>query len=213
MATATYTKAGAKASTAATLPKEVFSVEVTNHELLKTAYNAYLDNARTNNATTKLRGEVSGGGRKPWKQKGTGRARVGSIRSPLWKGGGVTFGPTGNENYTTKISKSAKRTATKQALSLSSKDGNVAVIEAFDPKEGKTKAAVELLAKLGASRRTLVVVAEKTDNQIRSTDNIPKVKLVGAKYLNVYDIMNADMIVFEKAALDIVKNWLVGGDK
>lgn len=213
MAVDTYTKTGSKASSAATLPKEVFGVSVENHELLKLAYNTYLNNARTNNATTKLRGEVSGGGKKPWRQKGTGRARAGSIRSPLWRGGGVTFGPTGAENYKTKLSVTAKRTAIKQALSLASKEGNVSVIEAFDVKDGKTKDAAALLKKVGAERRTLVVVADKSDNAVRSTNNLENVKLVGATFLNVFDVMNADSIVIEKPALDVIKNWLVGGDK
>ena len=88
-----------------TLPKSVFAVEVPNHELLKLAYDAYLANNRLASATTKQRGEVRGGGKKPWRQKGTGRARFGSIRNPIWRGGGIVFGPRGNENYTKKISK------------------------------------------------------------------------------------------------------------
>jgi large subunit ribosomal protein L4 len=92
MAVSTYTKAGAKATTAAKLDKAVFAVEVTNHELLKQAYVAYLSNAREASAVTKTRGLVRGGGRKPWKQKGTGRARFGSSRNPIWRGGGITFG-------------------------------------------------------------------------------------------------------------------------
>ena len=93
------------------LPKDIFAVEVPNHELLKLAYDSYLANARLASATTKQRGEVSGGGKKPWKQKGTGRARFGSSRNPIWRGGGVVFGPRGNENYTKKLSKTAKKVA------------------------------------------------------------------------------------------------------
>src|SRR6267378_3250149 len=95
----TYTKSGNKATTAAKLDKDVFGVVPTNHELLKQAYVAYLANIRENLAVTKTRGLVSGGGKKPWKQKGTGRARFGSTRNPIWRGGGIVFGPTGNENY------------------------------------------------------------------------------------------------------------------
>ena len=93
------------------LAADVFGVEVHNHELLKKAYNAYLANARQASATTKQRGEVRGGGKKPWKQKGTGRARFGSSRNPIWRGGGVVFGPRGNENYTITLPKHEKRTA------------------------------------------------------------------------------------------------------
>ena len=212
MPVATYTKSGAKASTAAKLDKNVFEVKVESHELLKVAYNAYLDNGRTNNATTKLRGEVRGGGRKPWRQKGTGRARAGSIRSPLWRGGGVTFGPTGNENYSKKLSKGAKRTATKQALSLANQGGAVSVIETFECKDGKVKPTVDLLKKIGAERRTLIVVSEKDELVDRATRNITNVKAVQAQYLNVFDIMNADNIIISKKSLDIISEWL-GGDK
>jgi len=97
------------------LPKEVFNVEVNNHELLKLAYDSYLANSRLASATTKQRGEVRGGGKKPWKQKGTGRARFGSTRNPIWRGGGIVFGPRGNENYTKKLSTTSKRVAVKQA--------------------------------------------------------------------------------------------------
>src|SRR6476646_11135064 len=99
MAVATYTKSGTKAATPAKLDKAVFGLEVKNHQLLKDAYLTYLANGRDNNAIAKKRGEVSGGGRKPWRQKGTGNARFGSSRNPIWTGGGVAFGPTGNENY------------------------------------------------------------------------------------------------------------------
>jgi large subunit ribosomal protein L4 len=108
MAVSTYTGAGVKATTPAKLSKEIFAVEVKNHQLLKQAYEAYLANGRDNLAVTKTRGLVSGGGRKPWKQKGTGRARFGSSRNPIWRGGGIVFGPTGEENYTKKISTTSK---------------------------------------------------------------------------------------------------------
>jgi large subunit ribosomal protein L4 len=98
MAVATYTKTGTKATTAAKLDAKVFGVDVQNHELLKAAYVTYQANGRENLAVTKTRGLVRGGGKKPWKQKGTGRARFGSSRVPIWRGGGITFGPTGNEN-------------------------------------------------------------------------------------------------------------------
>src|SRR5207244_4044483 len=116
MTVVTFTSAGTKATTPAKLNKNVFGVEVKNHELLKQAYLAYLGNARTNAARTKTRGEIRGGGKKPWRQKGTGRARFGSSRNPIWRGGGITFGPTGNENHTIKLTTSSKRTALKQAL-------------------------------------------------------------------------------------------------
>src|ERR1700686_3786197 len=111
MPVTTYTKTGNKATVAAKLDKSVFDVDVKNHDLLKQAYLAYLSNARVNLAVTKKRGDVRGGGRKPWRQKGTGRARFGSIRNPIWRGGGIIFGPTGQENYKRKLNTKAKRQA------------------------------------------------------------------------------------------------------
>jgi large subunit ribosomal protein L4 len=118
MAVITYTKSGNKATTPAKLDKKIFGVKPTSHELLKSAYVAYLANGRGNLAQAQTRGEVRGGGRKPWKQKGTGRARFGSTRNPIWRGGGITFGPTGSENYSHKLHTTAKRQAIRQALSV-----------------------------------------------------------------------------------------------
>ncbi len=206
MAVPTYTKTGNKATTAAKLPKEVFGVEAINHDLLKQAYVAYLANGRTNNARTLKRGEVSGGGKKPWKQKGTGRARFGSSRVPIWRGGGITFGPTGEENYSHKLPVTAKRNAIRQALTVKTK--NISVVEAFEVKSGKTADAAKLLAKLGATRRTLVVVEEKTDDIVRATRNLTDVKVVQARYLNVFDVLNADSIIFTSKSVDVVQEWL-----
>jgi large subunit ribosomal protein L4 len=210
MAVSTYTKAGAKATTAAKLDKAVFAVEVTNHELLKQAYVAYLSNAREASAVTKTRGLVRGGGRKPWKQKGTGRARFGSSRNPIWRGGGITFGPTGEENYTKKLPTQTKRLAIRQALSLANEAGKLAVIESFEVKDGKTASAVKLLEKLGATKNTLIVVDTKTDNAVRATNNLSKVKVVQARYVNVYDTLNADHIIMTTKALGDVTEWLKG---
>lgn len=212
MAVATYTASGAKASTPAKLSKEVFGVEVTNHELLKQAYEAYLANGRDNLAVTKTRGLVSGGGKKPWKQKGTGRARFGSSRNPIWRGGGIVFGPTGLENYTKKISTTSKRVALRQALSLAAANDSVSVIETFQTKDGKTADAAKFFDKIGAKRSVLLVVSEKDDLVERAIRNLPEVKSVQAKYLNVYDILNAHQIVMSKKSVEIVEEWL-GGTK
>lgn len=207
MAVATYTKSGAKAATPAKLDKAVFGVEVKDHQLLKDAYLAYLANGRTNNAIAKKRGEVSGGGRKPWRQKGTGNARFGSSRNPIWRGGGVAFGPTGNENYSRKLNTSAKRQALRQALSLANKENRISVIDAFTT-DGKTKSAQSLLAKINASGSILLVVGNHEDNLIRSTRNIKGLQAVQATYLNVYDIVNSNCIIFDKEALEAVSKWL-----
>ena len=190
-----------------TLPKSVFAVEVRNHELLKLAYDAYLANNRLASATTKQRGEVRGGGKKPWRQKGTGRARFGSIRNPIWRGGGIVFGPRGNENYTKKISKTSKRVALRQALTVKAEKVLVADIKTT----GKTAEVAKFLKENNLNRRVLVV-AEKTDELIRATNNISEALLVSPMYLNVFDILNADHIVIAPKAIETIESWL-GGEK
>ena len=206
MSVPTYTKAGAKATAAAKLPKGIFDLEVTNHELLKQAYTAYMANSRTVNARTLTRGEVRGGGRKPWKQKGTGRARFGSIRVPIWRGGGITFGPTGNENFTHELPTKTKRQAIRQALSV--KAPAISIIESFESQDGKVAATAQLLNKVGATKKILLVVDIKDAMTVRATRNITDLKVVQARYLNVYDLLNADSIVMTAKSLDIVAEWL-----
>lgn len=208
MAVGTYTKAGAKAATPAKLDKAIFGVKVKNHQLLKDAYLAYLANGRKNFAKTKKRGEVRGGGAKPWRQKGTGRARFGSSRNPIWTGGGVAFGPTGNENYSRRISLQAKRLAIRQALSLAAESDKLIVIETLACPDGKVKPTISLLQKIGATGSVLLVVSQKDELVERATRNLINVKVVQAKYLSVYDILNADQIVISKKALEIVQEWL-----
>jgi large subunit ribosomal protein L4 len=208
MATPTYKADGSKATTAAKLDAAIFGVVPENHDLLKNVYTAYLSNGRTRNAVTKTRGLVSGGGKKPWKQKGTGRARFGSSRNPIWRGGGIAFGPTGEENYIKNINVKAKRLAIRQALSLSHEAGKVIVLEDFSADGGKTTAIVNLLAKVGASRRTIVIVDSLNNDIVRASNNIGNVKLIAAKYLNAYDALNADTIVITKAGLTILSDWL-----
>lgn len=194
----------------ADLNQEVFGLDVQNHELLKTAYDAYLANSRSSHAKTLKRGEVRGGGKKPWKQKGTGRARFGSTRNPIWRHGGIAFGRTGEENFTKKISKNAKRLAVKQALSLKNAEKAIVILDEPVNFVGKTKEAANLMKKLGVQdKNVLAVVNEKTPSFIRSTNNIPNLKLVRATYLNVFDILNADAIVFEPNAIKTTENWLL----
>ena len=191
------------------LPKEIFAVEVTTHELLKLAYDSYLANARLSSATTKQRGEVSGGGKKPWKQKGTGRARFGSSRNPIWRGGGVVFGPRGNENYTKSLSKTAKRVAVKQALTLANEAKKVTIDDIKTT--GKTAEVAKYLADNKLNRKVLVVVSEKTPELMRASNNIQNVLVVSANYLSVYHILNADHIVLSANAVPVLESWLVGG--
>lgn len=208
MSIATYTKSGSKATTPAKLDKTIFDVNVESHELVKQAYVAYLANGRENLAVTKTRGLVRGGGKKPWKQKGTGRARFGSSRVPIWRGGGITFGPTGLENYSKKINVKAKRLAVRQALSLANADNKIVVIESFAAVNGKTSELAKLLEKVGATRQTLVIVDSKTPELTRASANLNEVKIVQASYLNVFDIINARVIVVTQKALPMISDWL-----
>ena len=198
----------------ATLNKDIFGLTVENHELVKLAYDAYLANSRSSHAKTLKRGEVRGGGKKPWRQKGTGRARFGSTRNPIWRHGGVAFGRTGEENFTKKLAKNSKRLAVRQALSMKNADKAVFVLDKEVKLTGKTKDAVKVLKDMKLDgKNVLAVAAEKTPEVLRSTNNLSNVKLVRATYLNVFDIMNADAIVFSEAALKATESWLLGEEK
>lgn len=211
MAVATYTKNGNKAATAAKLDKSIFNVSPKNHLLLKAAYAAHLANSRSNVARVKTRGLVSGGGRKPWRQKGTGRARFGSSRNPIWRGGGVAFGPTGEEHYGHKMHVKAKRQAIRQALSLAVDSGKVIVIEDLNFRSGKTTEAQGLLAKIGATHRNnLIVVENKSNDIVKATKNLQGNNIVHARYLNVFDILNADNVILTSGALKAISQWLGG---
>lgn len=193
----------------AELNPEIFNLEVTNHELVKLAYDAYLANSRTSHAKTLKRGEVRGGGKKPWKQKGTGRARFGSTRNPIWRHGGVAGGRTGEENFTKKLSRNAKRIAIMQALSMKNTKKAIQVIDTLGIKDGKSKEVIKTLEdKKIAPKNVLVIVSEKDELTLRATNNLAFVKLVRPTYLNVFDIMNADTIVIVKDALSVLDNWL-----
>lgn len=196
----------------ADLNPEIFNLEVTNHELLKVAYDSYLANSRSSHAKTLKRGEVRGGGKKPWKQKGTGRARFGSTRNPIWRHGGVTFGRTGEENFTKKLARSAKQKAVMQALSLQNAEKSIVLIDQLGIKDGKVKEVLKTLnaAKIAADDATLLVVKEKDPLTLRATNNLAHVKTVRATYLNVFDLLNADKVVIVKDALPEIENWLLG---
>ena len=197
------------------LPADIFDVEIKNHALLKLAYDAYLANSRMDNAKTLQRGEVRGGGKKPWRQKGTGRARFGSTRNPIWRGGGIAFGPTGEQNHSIKLSKQNKRVAVCQALTLSNKDKLVTIIDKFPCSEGKVKETVKFLAdqKIKAGENVLLVVDEKTDLVRHATNNLPNLVVSLPLYLNVFNILNADRVLISKKALSTLENWLGTEDK
>lgn len=161
-----------------------------------------LNNARQGTASTKTRAEVRGGGRKPWRQKGTGRARAGSIRSPLWRGGGVIFGPK-PRNYDTKMNRKERRLALRTAYM--SRIDDLVVVQDFAEQfeQPKTKELVGAIARWGVdpSRKVLIIIAESTPNLYRSARNIPNVQLIPASQINVFDLLNADKIITTQAAL------------
>lgn len=208
MAVAVYTKTGTKATTAFTLPKTVFNEEIKNHTLLHDAFVAHHASLRANTAKTLERGEVRGGGKKPWRQKGLGRARAGSIRSPIWRGGGVTFGPSTDRNYTKKLNRSAKQKSVRQALTLSATDGSLSIIEDFSLSDAKTQTAAKLIAKLQVAAPLLLVVDKKTNELVRATRNIAQLTVINAKYLSVYQIARHAHILLTKPAVAELELWL-----
>jgi large subunit ribosomal protein L4 len=201
MALSTYTSSGNKAQTAHKLPKSLFAVEIKNHQLMKDAYLAYMANGRSHYAKVLKRGEVRGGGAKPWRQKGTGRARVGSSRNPIWRGGGIVFGPSGYENYTRKLNLKARQKALAQAFTLA-KDKNLIVIDDFVIKDGKTKTASNLLKKISAVGKIVIVVEKVDDSTSKSLRNIADVKLSTTRNINVFDTLNCDSIILTKKAIE-----------
>lgn len=202
----TFTKAGAKATKEVTLDKSVFGRDV-SVELLKQAYLRVLNNNRQATAKTKTRGEIRGGGKKPWRQKGTGRARTGSIRNPLWRGGGTIFGPTGLQNYS--VSMPVKAVRASVAHALSSQADRISIIDSFIVESGKTKDALALLAKLQIADKRVLIAVGKTDAMTqRAIKNISNVQYQSQTALTAYDILNADHIILDHAGLEAVQTRL-----
>ena len=187
------------------LNDSVWAIEP-NQQAMFDAVMVYRNSTRQATAKTKTRSEVRGGGKKPWRQKGTGRARQGSIRAPQWRGGGVVFGPTGEQNYKIKMNKKVRVLALKSALSYKYSENVVKVVDQFAFEEYKTKAMIACMEKLNATGKTLVVVTEDSADEKSwiSSWNIPNVRFVYSWEFNVYDVLNCDtLIVTEKAILDI----------
>ena len=176
----------------------VFGVEVNEH-LVHLAVVQQLANLRQGTQKAKTRSEVSGGGKKPWRQKGTGHARQGSIRAPQWKGGGIVFAPVPRD-YSFKLNKKEKRAALKSALTSKVQDNKLIVVDELKMDEVKTKKFAEVLGNIKAVK-ALVVTEEKNDNVILSARNIPGTKTTVADNMNVYDVMNAGTVVLTKAAV------------
>ncbi len=181
-----------------------------NEPLIHQAVVSYLSNQRTGTASTKTRPEKRGGGRKPWPQKGLGRARHGSIRSPLWRGGGVTFGPK-PRSFRKEINKKAKRAAMRSALSAKQREDAVRVIDEIDLPEPKTKLVVQMLQELDLTEGKVLIVTEEMDKTLyKSSRNIPTVDVMRAQDLNIYEILDHDCLLFVGDATSVVEEVLAG---
>ena len=188
----------------APLPEALFGQPVREH-LLWLSVKRYLGNQRQGTAKVKTRGEVSGGGRKPWRQKGTGRARSGSNTSPLWPGGGRAFGPKPRD-YRTDLPKAQRRRALVSALSLKAGENAVAVLESLSFAAPKTSEMAETLKKLGlADKRTLLVLKSADENVVRSCRNLPNLRTTLADQVNPYDLMNCEWLLLTRDGLDRMK--------
>ena len=182
------------------LDKDVFDGNV-NRKLLHQVITSYLANKRQGTASTKTRGEVSGGGKKPWKQKGTGRARVGSNRSPIWRGGGTVFGPK-MRDYSVRIPKKMKVEALKSSLNAKLLDQELVLIEDFQIDQPKTRSFVKIVKDLGLDRLKILFVSENVSNNTRlSCRNIEGVFIKNSANLNAYDVLNCKKLVLSKEAL------------
>ena len=182
-----------------TLSDKVFGAEV-NEAVLHTAVRAYLMNQRQGTQSTLTRSEVSGGGRKPWKQKGTGHARQGSTRSPQWTHGGIALGPK-PRSYRVNLNKSVKRAALFSALSAKVEAGEMIVVDNITATEYKTKAMTEMLTAIGAAKKSLIVLPEVNSFVIKSCQNIEGVKTTQWNTINVYDVLNCNTFVVAKDAV------------
>ena len=200
-----YDNAG-KESGQVELPESVFNVPV-NAAVLHQAVRRQQANDRQGTHETKTRGEVSGGGKKPWKQKGTGRARQGSIRAPQWRHGGTVFGPH-PRSYEQKMPRKQRRLALKAALSAKSQEGALRVVEEITLEAPKTRVVAGLFDQLGAGARTLFVIPEHDLMLEKSTRNLAGINTILATNLNPGDVLMADTIVFTRAALTQVEEWL-----
>ncbi len=194
-----YQQSGEKKGTVEVSDK-LFAAPV-NEELMRLALVRQLSNARQLVAHTKTRGEVRGGGKKPWRQKGTGRARFGSSRNPIWRGGGVAFGPRNVRNYKKQMPKKARRAALFSGLSQKAGDKAIFALDQFEVKSPKTKEFKTLLDKLPVERSLLVVLAESDVNLQKSASNLPTVKTTLVSHLNLHDLLKYEKVMFMSAAL------------
>lgn len=204
-----FTMKGKKTDQKADLSEKIFKAPI-NVDLMHQAYVRQMANARLGTHKTKTRSEVRGGGRKPWRQKGTGRARQGSIRAPQWVGGGGVFTPRPRD-YSKKMPRKMRQAALRSALSVKAADKEIVVVDELKLNEAKTSVMAKLLQKLGGGDSTLVLIPENNDDYekvIRSTNNLPKAKTLNANYLNIRDLLGYDKLIIPLKALDVIASYL-----
>ncbi len=203
-----YDNKGKKTAKSVELVPSVFEQEV-KMPLINQALYVYMSNQRQANAHTKTRGDVSGGGKKPWKQKGTGRARSGSSRSPIWTGGGVTFGPRNNRNFKKSLPRKMKKSALRAALSHLAQNGRIMVIERFEiGKQNNAKMVDAAFKNLNLEKGALLVQKGVDKLLTKTVNNIKKLAITHVGELNVYDLVKADkVVIFEEALAEMEKFW------
>lgn len=190
-----------------TLNKEVWGIEP-NDIVIYDAIRLANSNSRQGTHSVKSRAEVSGGGRKPWRQKGTGRARVGSTRSPIWRHGGVAFGPQTEKNYTLRMNRKEKRLALKSALAYKALDSELIILDELNLSSNKTKDMKEILSNLKIDRNILIVVDKLEENLVLAARNLDNVLLLQADEINTLDIISANVLVLTEAAIKSVEEAL-----
>lgn len=188
------------------LRDDIFGLEP-NVPVMHQALARQLANARLGTHKTKKRGEVRGGGRKPWRQKGTGRARQGSIRAPQWRGGGTVFGPQ-PRSYRQKMPRKMRRLAYCSALSVKAQEGQIIVLDALQMEVPKTREILDILDRLEVGASALILLSQSNENVEKSVRNIPDVKILRAGYLNVRDLLNYDYLVMPLGALEVIEGIL-----
>lgn len=194
-----YTQSGEKKGTV-DVSDAIFKVKI-NDELVRLAVIRQMANSRQSSAHVKTRGEVRGGGRKPWRQKGTGRARFGSSRNPVWRGGGIAFGPRNVRNFTVEMPKKARRMALFSCLSQKAADSQIFALESYKAELPKTKDFAAMVEKLPKGRGLLVVLDKKDAVLEKSANNLPQVKTVLVDYLNPHDLLSYENVIFLEPSL------------
>ena len=191
------------------LPSEIFEAPI-NEDLMHQAFVRQMANARLGTHKTKSRGEVRGGGAKPWRQKGTGRARAGSRRSPIWVGGGKVHTPR-PRSYRQRMPRQMRRAALRSALSVKAAQGQIVIVDVFEMEAPKTTEMVSILQALGSTGKSLLVLPEPSETVLKSSFNLKRTRTLDARYLNVRDLLGYETIILSVGSVDVIKSYLGTG--